>query len=451
MRGIFRCAITAGIMIPAGLGQSLFDQASFRSMSVGGVRLYGVSVYAGYATSAYPGAYTQAAPLYTGLGPDVNYGASTSAGWQHHGQHTDLGLTYSLNFGGLVQNSESNAFNHSLSFSMSHVLTPKWTLTLSANGNYSTILQYLYQPSNVALISQVPATMDDLAAAFSLGQFSSNQVASMLTGAPVLDSPARTLLVGSRILTYSGQASLTYAHSSRLNFHVSGVTGAGQNRVGGNDQVPEHNYAMPHSIGLNAGVGFSYMFSPRTQLGADLEESRTMNRYQGAFTTNASVSIGRKMSQRWFVTGHVGASITHMTLQLYGTPQTKQVAFGGSLGYRTYQHSFVATYERSGADPFGFAIGTNSTIMGGWSWHRPGARWSVFANIDQQRVSNTGYVALTGWVASGGIGEALSSNVQVSLQYVYSSNSGTYLGSATNLSAQSIRLTASWTPAPVIR
>ena len=363
MRGIFGYVIAAGLMVPAGFGQSLFDQASFKSMSLGGVHLYGVTVYSGYTTSAYPGSFGQTPSPTSGLGPDVDYGAATSVGWQYHRQRTDFGITYALNYGGFARYSDANAFSQSLNLSLSRTLSQKWTLVLSGGVSDSTAVQYLYQPSNVALMTQVPATMDDLAAAFKLGQFSSNQVASMLTGAPLLDNPARNLLLGARILTYSGQASLNYAHSSRLSFHFAAFTAAGQNRTGGGGDVPAQSYVMPHSVGLNAGMGMSYMLSPRTQVGVDVEESRTVNRYQGAYTTTASVSVGRKMSPRWFVSGHVGGSMSQMTTQVFGTPQTTQAAFGGSVGFRTFQHSLVGSYDRSGADPFGFAVGANTSLQ----------------------------------------------------------------------------------------
>ena len=75
-------------MPPSGYGQSVVDKASFRTMSVGGIHLYGVSVFGGYSTSAYPGGLGQI-PVGAGqLGADINYGVSTSLGWQYHRQRT---------------------------------------------------------------------------------------------------------------------------------------------------------------------------------------------------------------------------------------------------------------------------------------------------------------------------------------------------------------------------
>jgi hypothetical protein len=345
----------------------------------------------------------------------------------------------------MVRYSDTNAFNQNLSFSASRKLSPKWTVTLSGTGSDTTVAQFLYQPSTIGLVSQVPATVDDLAAAFSVGQFSTSQVASTLVGAPALDSPARTLLLGDRILSYAGQVSLTYSHSSRLTFHLSSVSAGGQHRLNGGTGT-ESNYVMPRSIGVDAGMGMSYMLSPRTQVGLDVSGNRVSNPYQGAYVTNARASIGRKMGTHWFLAAHAGGSYTQVTSQAYGAPRTKNVIGGGSLGFRTYQHTLLGSYERTSMDNYGLAIGTNTSLTAAWNWHRPGSRWNVFTSYGQQQVRNTGYTSLSGWQASGGIAQALNSHMQMTTQYVYLRNSGEYLGNVTNLALHSVRVSLNWTP-----
>ena len=108
----------------------------------------------------------------------------------------------------------------------------KWTVTLTGGAQDTTLAEYLFQPSGLSVLSQLPATTDDLAAAFSIGQFSNSQMASMLTGASMLQSPARGLLLGNRVLSYSANAGLNYAHSSRLSFHFAAFSAGGQNPDG---------------------------------------------------------------------------------------------------------------------------------------------------------------------------------------------------------------------------
>src|SRR5262249_28802734 len=166
----------------------------------------------------------------TGLDGNVSYGGSASLGWQRHSSRTDVAVFYSGTYGGVARYSTANGYSQSLSVSTNRMLSARWMLTLSGGGGDTTTAQFLYQPSYASQLVQAAPTFDDLAAAFSVGRFSSNQVASVLTSAPSLESPARTLLLGDRILSYSGQISLAYARSSRLSFHLSSFTAAGVHR-----------------------------------------------------------------------------------------------------------------------------------------------------------------------------------------------------------------------------
>jgi len=445
MRGmLILAAIVCGLMPSAGRCQSFSDFANFRSMSVGGVHLYGISFYSGYSTSAYPGGFGQ--PVGAAfLGPDVSYGGTATMGWQRRRGRSNFSVTYSLGYGGLVHYSDANAFSQSISLSLNRQLGSKWTLSLSGNASDSTMAQYLYQPSNLGVILQMPVTMDDLAAAFSIGQFSSSEVAAMLTGAPTLESPLRPTLLGDRILSYSGAASLSYAHSSRLNFYFSGFTAAGQHLAGG-DSATTQPYVIPRSMGVNAGAGFSYMLSPRTDLSVNAGVGRTFSSYQDAYVTTANVSIGRKMGAHWFMGGHVGGAISKITSQTYGAPRTNQMVGGGNIGFRTYRHALVGAYERSASGSFALAVGVNTTISAGWNWHRPGSQWSVFTSFAEQQFRNNGFASLSGWEASGGIAERLNAHSELTVQYVYLTNTGNFFGNFSNFAVQSIRMAVSWTP-----
>jgi hypothetical protein len=444
-RAFIIAVITAGIVAPRGYGQSAAD-AEFRSASWEGIHLYGVSIFGGYSTSAYPGGFALApVPGAAQLGSDVNYGSTASIGWQYHRTRSDFSVLYSGTYSGAARYSAANAFNQSMTLSASRILTPKWTLALTGAGSDLTVAEFVYQPTNLSLLSQTPASADDLAAAFSVGQFSSSQIASSLTGSPVLESPARSLLMGDRILSYSGQLSLNYAYSSRLAFHIGSFAAAGQRRLSGNTS-PGENYVLPHSVGLEAGMGVTYMLSPRTDVGLNVSGTDIHNRFQKGIVSNAVGTIGRKMGIHWFLSAHGGAAFSNLTSQLYAAPRSRNMIGGGSIGFRTFRHTLIGSYERSATDGYGTAIGTTSTLTGAWDWHRPGSRWNVSASFSQQGIRNTGYLSLSGWEASGGVTQTLSSHMRMTAQYVYLSNSGDYLGSITNLAVHSVRLSMSWVP-----
>jgi hypothetical protein len=440
--------ITAGMFVPACSGQALLDEVNFRNPQLGGLHLLGVSVYSGYSTTAYPqtGFDLNAATGAGNLGADISYGASASLGWQRHRDKTDISVMYTGTYGGMVRYSGLNAYGQSLAIAASRMLTPRWTLNFSAAGQDATLAQFLYQPSTLSIISQVPATFDDLAAALAVGQYSNAQVASMLTGAPVMQAPGRSLLMGNRVLSYTAQATAAYALSSRLNLHFASFAAAGQTRFGGQDGVAASNFVMPRSLGANAGVGISYALSPRTEVGANVDADRTVNHFQAAYLSTASAFLGRKMGMHWFLRVQGGATYSEITQQAFGTPTTRQMVGAGSLGFRTNTHTLVASYNRSATDTFGFAVGTVTTTSGAWNWRRAGSRWSLTASFGEQQTRSTGFTSFSGWQTTAGIFTNLNPHTTVTAQYVYLNSSGTYLGTFNNLAIQSVRLSLGWAP-----
>jgi hypothetical protein len=434
----------AGFLATACYGQERWDDVNFRSASIGGIHLYGVSVYSAYSTSATP--YSGSSQLYStayqNLQSDVNYGVQWTAGWQRQREKSSVVVRYLGSYGGQTRYTELNAFGHSLSINVNRKLNTKWSVNFSVSGDYRTFAQFLFQPTSLSILSQTPATFDDLAAAFSLGQFSSPQVASMLTGTPVVASPERTLLTGDRVLTYYGTATATYAYSSRLSFQFSGVGAGGQNTLGGNQ-----SFVIPRTFGANAGVNLSYSLSPRTTVGATLLESRNANRFQSSYNTSAAATFGRKMGLHWFLSMNGGMSYLKSIQQTYGeAPASRQIIGGGSLGYRTYAHTIMASYSRASSDTFGIATGVVTGAHLAWSWRRPGSGWMFFATGGQQQIRNTGYTSLSGWSGSGGVSRRLSSQLSWRTEYTYLLSTGNYLGLTSDRSIQSVRVSLAWGP-----
>lgn len=451
LRGLFAIA---ALFVTSCSGQELLDEINFRSSELAGIHLVGVSVFGGYSTSAYPqaGINLGVPQGLQNLGGDATYGASASVGWQWHKPKTNVAVLYTGSYQGMVRYSNLNAYNQSISLSANRLLTPKWTFTLTAAAQDDSLAQYLFQPSTLSVLTQVPATFDDLAAAVAVGQFSNSQVASMLTGAPVLQLPGRSLLAATRVLSYSAQAGLEYALSARVRLHFATLAAAGQNRFAGDQQntVPA-NYVMPRSLGANAGIGVTYSLSPRTDVGAELQGNRTVNHYQSAYVSTATASFGRKMGMHWFLRMQGGGTYSDFTEQTIGAAKTTQLVGGGSLGFQTHSHTLVASYNRMATDNFGFAVGTITSTSGAWSWRRAGSRWGLSANFAQQQTRNTGFASLSGWQAGGGVTSALNPHMTLSAQYMYLHDGGNYAGVFNTFSVQSVRLSLGWAPQPVQR
>ena len=438
--------LTAGLLAPNCKSQSLADQMNFRTGDQDGAHLYGVAAFSGYSTSAFPvGQSIQ--PGVSSIGGDANYGASASMGWQRHRDWMNLSVVYSPSYTGQVHYSNLNSLNHTLVLTATRKMGRKWTASLSGSGQDMSVTQFLFNPTSFAVRSQAPLSFDDLAAAFSAGQFTSSQVASMLTGAYPPASPTQSLLYGYRTLAYSAQASLVYAYSPRLSFQVSSFA-SGSQPLNNGGQSPGV-YLVNHTVGANGGVMMSYSLSPRTQVGLDLSESWQMNHYQGALITTARGSIGRKMGEHWFATVNGGffntrPTKTGPTLPDYGT------IGGGSLGFKTYQHTLTASYGRSSTDSYGL-IGTSTTIGSSWLWHHPGSDWSLTAGYYEEQTRNTGFASLSGWEAAGGVTRRLNDRSTLAAQYAFLNASSIYSGILTKLSVHSVRLTVGWSPQANLR
>jgi len=433
--------LTAGFLALNCKGQPLNEQMNFRTGEMDGARLYGVSLFSGYSTSAYP--VNQSIQLgASSIGGDANYGVSASMGWQRHRELMSFSVIYSPSYSGQVNYSNLNSLNHTLQITATRKFGRKWTLNLSGSGQDISLTQFLFDPSSFAVRSQVPLSFDDLAASFAIGQFTDSQVASMLTGAAPPQSPTQNLLYGYRTLSYSTQASLVYAYSPRLSFHVSSYAMGTQPLHNGGPV--SGNSLVNHTIGATGGVNMSYSLSPRTQLGVDVAESRQMNHYQSAYLSTASASIGRKMGEHWFLNVSGGYTNSRATKQTGALPSNLLIG-GGSIGYKTYRHTLTAAYSRSSTDSYGI-IGTAISARGSWRWYHPGSGWALTSSFAQEQTSNTGFVNLSGWQASSGLTRKITDRSFLTAQYAFLTGSSTYAGIPANLQVHSVRLSMDWSP-----
>jgi hypothetical protein len=438
--------LTAGLLTLNCKSQPLPDQLNFRSGEMAGLQFYGVSVFSGYSTSAYPvGQSIQ--PGASSIGGDTIYGASASMGFQRHRERMNFSVIYSPSYGGQVHYSNLNSLNHTLLINGSRKFSQKWTVSLSGSGQDISLTEFLFNPSSLAVRSQVPLTFDDLAASFAVGQFTNSQVASMLTGSYPPQSPTQSLLYGYKTLSYSAQASLVYTYSARLSFHVSSYA-AGSQPINNSGQV-SGTYLVNHMIGATGGVSMSYSLSSRTQLGLNLEETRQINHYQGAYLSTASASIGRKMGEHWFLNLNGGYYYTRETKQVTSLP-SNQVVGGGSLGFKTYQHTFTASYERTSTNSYGI-IGTVTMVGSSWSWHHPGSGWALMASFSEEQTRNTGFVSLSAWQAASGLTRKITDRSTLTAQYAFLRGNSIYSGVPANLAVHSVRLSVGWSPQVTLR
>src|SRR5262249_38092939 len=151
---------------------------------------------------------------------------------------------------------------------------PRWVLTFSMNGDYSSIEGFLFAPTVLSNVAAVPASFDDLAGALLASKFSNPLLASALTSAPAAQSPVQNLLYGSRMLSAGTQASLSYSYSPRLSFTFGGGASRTQHVSDDRGISTQNAFLLPDTTSGSANLAVSYSLSPFTQLGGSVNTDR---------------------------------------------------------------------------------------------------------------------------------------------------------------------------------
>ena len=373
------------------------------------------------------------------------------------GQHSTFSLVYTPSYTGRIRYSSWDALNHNLSLNATRRLAPRWNLGFSVSGDLSNFEGFLFSPTVFSNVASVPANFADLSAAI-LGQSSTNtQLASILNSAPVVESPARTLLYGERMFTSATRASLSYSYSRR--FSVNFSVGAGRSQHLGESQnslaLAQSPYLLPTTTSGNASLGFSYSLSPRTQFGATVATSRVASDLYDGYSTSSTASLGRKLGRHWFLQIHGGVGLMNPLREISVQSNTSSQSTGlhpvagGSLGFRTSSHTFLGSYDRTVSDSYGVGATTTSTSSATWRWSRPGVGWWLEGSFSWQVARRCrpgrcrpGYIQLAG---HGELGKQLGAHVALITQYVYLNYSGRLETSLYSQSQSAMRVSIVWT------
>jgi hypothetical protein len=386
-----------------------------------GLQLYNVTGFAGWESVVSPqgGLYL---PNGTDVKGDEMMGGSASAGWSGHSERASASIQYTASYIAQVRYSGLNALSHFLGINATRRLSPKWNVGFSASSALSTYNQLLFSPMVLSEVVAVPATFDDLSSAVLAGQFTNDQLASLLTGAPLIESPARTAIFGNRVFASSASASLGYAHSTRLSINLSASASLMQHVHDTHQQdVPQYAYLIPRAIGATAGMGVSYALSPKTHVGVEASSSRGFSTIQDSYTTAANGFIGRTFGRRWFAQIHGGGGFVTNIRTHYASSASTSPVFGGNLGYKTSAHGFLAEYDRTLGQTYGAGAAQMTSISAAWNWWQPGRRWGLNSSYMRQDFSRAAFAKIQGWRASFGLTRQLGGHLVLETAYMYGS------------------------------
>jgi hypothetical protein len=418
-----------------------------------GLQVRSVSAYGVYYSTTLPGSGGfQATP--TTLGADLAVGGSTQVGWTHTGPRASTSFLYSPSYTGRIRYSSWNALNHSLSFNATDRFAPRWELGFSVSGNLSNFEGFLFSPTTYSNVVSASASYADLSAAALGRSFNNTQLNAAMNSAPLVESPGRTLLYGERMFTSSAQSSLRYSYSPRFSVNISG--GVVRSQHVGTDQtgVTQTRYLLPTTTSGNAGMGFSYSLSPRTQFGAAVSTSRVMSDLYDGYSTTSTVSLGRTFARRWFLQVHGGVGVMNpvrRAASFTSLPSSgPHPVAGGSLGFRTYSHTLLGSYDRTVSDSYGAGASTTSTSSASWRWSRPGNGWWMSSSFSWQQLGGLARQDMSSWRATAGWGRSLGLHAALLTEYVYLSYSGRVQNILYSRSQNALRVSLVWTPQPLV-
>jgi hypothetical protein len=416
--------------------------------SSGTLEIRSVSAYFDYYSSTLPngGALQASAKLLS----DVAGGGSAQIGWTKTTERSNSSFSYTSSLTGRVRYSQLNAWNHALSFTTNHKIVPRWTLGFSARGDLSSVEQSLFAPTALGNVAAVPATFDDLATALLASKFTNPQLGSVLTGAPLLESPLRYLLYGQRMFTSGVQTSLSYSYSPRLTISFQGGASRSQHVSDDQANISQNLVVIPNTTTGSAGVTVSYSLSPRSQIGGTVTTTRVISAQQDAYTTISLANVGWTLARRWVLQLHGGVGFNNLvrptSLQVSPHPLP---AGGGSLTFKSFEHIFIGSFDHTVADAYGLGATSTSSAAFTWRWSRPGRPWWIESTFGwQQLVQPNGLGDISGWRTNAGFGRTIGAQLALLTQYGYLNYSGRQQNIPSAVDQSVVRVSLMWSPHP---
>ena len=165
--------------------------------------------------------------------------------------------------------------------------------------------------------------------------------------------------------------------------------------------------------------GWAYSLSPRTQIGINGQGSRIFSQVQDQYTSTAGVSLGRTMSQHWFVQGQLGWDISRISdswlrgRRVCNIPRAA-VSDISSGRKRCLGRLAVLSGIRTDSAP-----APQIQPQPDGTWQVPGSSWSVSATYNYQQLNGSAAFADASWRAVGGISRQLIAHISVSANYTY--------------------------------
>jgi hypothetical protein len=312
--------------------------------------------------------------------------------------------------------------------------------------------QFLFHEPVLRTVENGPATLEELGEAAQRGELSNEEIAAVLTGSPVVASPAYGELDLSRV--YSARLGVNAAYRSSRRLSLTMGVGASGYQTEAPIGTSDNRLPLRRTTRLNSDAGLSYRVSQRTDFGLELSAERSRSDFREGRYVSTMLAIKRRVGRHWRIglQGGAGAAdVVHDESFFTGgfvAPEglnTTWVA-GASLEYAGETHSLRLRGNRTVGDRLG--LGARSSLAAGlqWRWWRPGTQWGLLADVDWYRSTIAALQPLDSRLFRFGIMRRVGLHQAFLTEYIWGSFSSPFTGVLTSLERQRVQVTYQWSP-----
>ncbi len=430
-----------------------FGPANALVSRVPGLRIERVVLFQGFSSNSYPMGQRNLPFINTNLGYDLDVGALATISWSRARPTSAFFMSYTPSHVRRMNFSEWNTTDHQLTMGARKNYS-RLNLSVSNNTAVRGLNQVLFTPAVVRGVPNAPSSFEDLVASAQGGQLSSEEIASVLTGAPVVESQPRTEFGQGRVLSTTLSANASYSHSARLSSTV-GVSGnhfqSLSNPVSDDRVIGQRGLFRSTSVGGNAGI--NYKLSPETSVGVNSTVRRNYSSFRDSTSVNTSASVNRRVGRRWSVNAGAGVGTVSgenpydsVTLGPSSRRTSTWIVNGGA-NYSGRHHNFGIHGSRSAGDAVGLGARVSHQAGVNWNWGRPGSPWGLHGQASWYQMSIQGIPGnAQGGFGGLGLVRRLTRETSFQVDYSYQTFQSPFRGVVSNLSGHRLQMSWMWRP-----
>jgi hypothetical protein len=416
-----------------------------------GLRIDRVVLFQGFSTNGYPMESGRLPFFNQNLGYDIDVGALATISWTRARPTSGLYMVYTPSRIQRLHYPEWNSTDHQLGFGMNKRFR-RWNLAARSNSGVRGLAEVLFTPAVTHPVADAPANFDELLQRAQGGQLSSDEIASVLTGAPVVDSQPKTKFDQGRVLSSSVDVSANYSATPRLSTNV-GVSGNHYQTLS-SPKVDENVIglrAVEHATSAAVRGGVDYHLSPGLTVGVNSTGRRSYSSFRDSTSVNTSGTITKRLGREWSVHGGAGMGTVHAdrpaaNLEELQRAHTSWIVNGG-LGYSGREHNVSINGARTLGDTVGLGANVSYNVGANWQFSRIGSPWGLYGRANWYSMSVEGFRNTQGTYAGAGLVRQLSRETSFQAEYSYQRFNSPFRGVVSNLSGHRLQMSWMWRPA----